>query len=328
MTWKRCDGCTRAIASAAFTCEYCGHVCDDALEYLPSESLEERAGLPLVTPVEDAPSDPSNTWTNGTWSQALPPLELDESFAASPAPVTTTDADADAVAALREAPAAVTVPAAPSGARRLIMAGAALLVTSGLIITILSSRGSASPTPAAAPPPGDADAAAPARPAGPPRERSSLPDSAAVAPRWNRMTDGRWVGDKRNSVAFELAALDKIHIWTRAVTPVLVVRCEDGHAESFVFTESAARMETQDGNHTVRVAFDGAAGVTERWPDSDDHDALFAPDGTAFTQQLAQSRSLRFRFDPHNAPPATATFEVSGIGELLRGSARQCGWKN
>jgi hypothetical protein len=142
------------------------------------------------------------------------------------------------------------------------------------------------------------------------------------------MTDGRWVGDKRNSVAFELAALDKIHIWTRAVTPVLVVRCENGHAESFVFTQSAARMETQDGNHTVRVAFDGGAGVTERWPDSDDHDALFAPDGTAFALQLAQSHSLRFGFEPHNAPPASANFEVSGISELLRGSARQCGWKS
>ena len=320
MTWKRCDGCTRAIASAAFTCEYCGHVCDDALESLPSEEREERAGSPLVTPVEDAPSSP-----RGTLHQAQPPLEFVESFFASLPAVT--PADADAASALPEAPAEVTVPSASGGARRLIMAGAALLVTSGLIVTILSSRGSASPTPAAAAP-RDAHAAPAARPAAPPRDRSSLPDPGAAAPRWNRMTDGRWVGDKRNSVAFELAALDKIHIWTRAVTPVLVVRCEDGHAESFVFTQSAARMEAQDGNHTVRVAFDGGTGVTERWPDSDDHDALFAPDGTAFAQQLAQSHSLRFGFDPHNAPPATANFEVGGISELLRGSARQCGWKN
>ena len=109
---------------------------------------------------------------------------------------------------------------------------------------------------------------------------------------------------------------------------MLVVRCENGHAEAFVFTQSAARMETQDGNHTVRVAFDAGAGVTERWPDSDDHDALFAPDGTAFARQFAQSHSLRFGFEPHNAPPATANFEVSGISELLRGSAKQCGWKN
>ena len=80
MTWKRCDGCTRAIASAAFTCEYCGHVCDDALEYLPSEAAEERAGPRMVTPVQDASWDPS-----GTWPHALPPLELIESFGASAA---------------------------------------------------------------------------------------------------------------------------------------------------------------------------------------------------------------------------------------------------
>jgi len=148
-----------------------------------------------------------------------------------------------------------------------------------------------------------------------------------VAPKWSRVTAGRWVGDRRNTVAFEIEALDRIPVWTRSVTPVLVVRCQDGHAESFVFTQSAAKMEPQDGDHTVRVAFDDGATATERWPDSDDHDALFAPDGAAFTRRLAGSHALRFGFEPHNAQPATAQFEVSGIGELLAGSARQCGWK-
>ena len=33
MTWKRCTGCTRAIAVTAFSCEYCGQLCDDGPQY-------------------------------------------------------------------------------------------------------------------------------------------------------------------------------------------------------------------------------------------------------------------------------------------------------
>jgi len=67
------------------------------------------------------------------------------------------------------------------------------------------------------------------------------------------VTEGRWIGADRKTVAFELQAVNKIHIWTRDVTPVLVVRCQAGRVDPFVFTQSAARMETQDEDHTVRI---------------------------------------------------------------------------
>ena len=118
-------------------------------------------------------------------------------------------------------------------------------------------------------------------------------------------------------MAFELQANNRIHIWTRDVTPLLIVRCQGGQVEPFVYTQSAARMEVQDGDHTVRVAFDDGPEVTERWPDSDEHDALFAKDGTAFVHQLTTAQTLRFGFEPHNAPPAVARFDVSGLHELL-----------
>jgi hypothetical protein len=227
--------------------------------------------------------------------------------------------------AMPEPPAATA--AAPTQPRmhRMVMGASALAATVGLILTFLSIRGAASPTPASAA--AAHTAPAPARPpvSAPPRELPA--HKSTTAPKWNRMTAGRWVGERRNTVAFEIEAVDRIPVWTRTVTPVLVVRCEGGRAESFVFTQSAARMEAQDGDHTVRVAFDDGAAATERWPDSDDHDALFAPDGAAFIRRLAGSRTLGFGFEPHNAKPATAQFEVSGIGELLEGSARQCGWK-
>jgi hypothetical protein len=148
-----------------------------------------------------------------------------------------------------------------------------------------------------------------------------------VTPKWRQVTGGRWTGGDKKSVAFELTANNRIHIWTRDVTPLLIVRCQRGQVEPFVYTQSAARMEPQDGDHTVRVAFDDGPEVTERWPDSDEHDALFAKDSAAFAQQLATAQTLRFGFEPHNAPPASARFDVSGINELLSAAAKPCGWK-
>jgi hypothetical protein len=152
--------------------------------------------------------------------------------------------------------------------------------------------------------------------------------AAPAAPKWTHVSAGPWTGGDRKSVAFELQANNRIHIRTRDVTPVLVVRCQAGQIEPFVYTQSAARMEPQDGDHTVRVAFDDGPEATERWPDSDEHDALFAKDSAAFTRQLATAKTLRFGFEPHNAGPAVMQFDVSGLNELLHGSAKQCGWKH
>jgi hypothetical protein len=348
MNWKRCDGCTRAIASAAFTCEYCGHACEDALDDLKSDESDQPGfawppeDFALDRPVDGAPPALSHLELNQSFpfpsESAEPPPLTDstrsvDSFPADDdaafAPVfSATSAAEDAAAAMPE-PAPVAPPRqTAAGTRRLVMVGAALVATPALIFTILSMRGSASPTPPETALPPAAHHPAAARPAVPSARTSPAPAPTAVTPRWSRMTEGRWVGDNRNSVAFELQALNKIQIWTRTVTPVLVVRCRDGRLESFVFTQSAARMEKQDGDHTVRVGFDDGADLTERWPDSDDHDALFARDGAAFTRRLAGSHTLRFGFEPHNSGPATAHFAVGGISELLTASAGHCGWKN
>ena len=111
----------------------------------------------------------------------------------------------------------------------------------------------------------------------------------------------------------------------KRVRPTLVVRCMDKRTDVFVYTDSAARIEEQDENHTVRVAFDDGAGTHERWPDSVEHDALFAPDGQAMARRLLGARQMRFTFSPHNAAPVTATFDVSGLGELLSPIAKRCG---
>ena len=215
------------------------------------------------------------------------------------------------------------------GTRQLAMVGGGVLAAGALIFTILGMRGAASPEPAAAPAPARrAPAKSAAVPKSTPPAAVKAVKAEADAPRWSRVSDGRWVGTRGQTAAFELSATGRVHVWTRDVTPVLVVRCEKGNAEAFVYTQSAARMEPQDGDHTVQVAFDGASPASERWPDSAEHDALFARKPLEFTRQLTQSRTLQFGFTPHNAEPVVATFVLDGLEPLLASSAKQCGWKN
>jgi hypothetical protein len=152
-------------------------------------------------------------------------------------------------------------------------------------------------------------------------------EAPAVIRTWSAANRTMWVGNRRNAVAHDVEADDTIRIWMRTVRPALVVRCAGGSTEVFVFTQSAAKIEPRTDDHTVTLSLDGAEAVTELWPDSDDHDALFAPDGAAFARRLAAARTLGFGFTPHNAPPATVTFQVAGLDRALATAARECGWK-
>lgn len=141
---------------------------------------------------------------------------------------------------------------------------------------------------------------------------------------WSSANQANWAGNQRGAVAVDVEADNTIGVWTRTVRPSLVVRCAGGNAEVFVFTESAAKIEPQTDDHTVTFSFDDGDEMTERWPDSTDHDALFAPDGAAFARRLAGARVLRFTFTPHNAPPARVTFQVAGLDGALASAARAC----
>ena len=154
--------------------------------------------------------------------------------------------------------------------------------------------------------------------------RPATPVSASIH-RWTAANGATWIGDSKNAVAFELESDDTVGVWMRTVRPVLVVRCIAGAIEAFVFTSSAARIEPLTSDHTVRVSFDDGGDLTERWGDSEEHDALFAPDGAAFVRQLLNARVVRFGFTPHNATPVTARFNVAGLAGFMEPATRQCG---
>jgi hypothetical protein len=364
MTWKKCGACTRAIAANAFSCEYCGQLCDDVMGYLPSEDesaatamTEEESQAALAFAFESREPDPPADMRGDelTISPELflevdpgrfgddPAMRVDADratpFDAEPAMQFDSEAAIEARSPDQETAARAAAPATASespkppvkglGPRQLAMVGGGVLAAGALIFTILGSRGSAALEPAATASPAPAPAPRAAAPAPAPRKPAppGTDVPAAGAPHWSRVVDGRWVSPGRHTAAFQVAAIERVHVWTREVTPVLVVRCDSGKTEAFVYTQSAARMEPEDGDHTVTVAFDDGSSTSERWPDSDEHDALFARRPVDFTRQLTEARALHFGFTPHNAAPALATFVLDGLEPLLASSAKQCGWK-
>jgi len=182
------------------------------------------------------------------------------------------------------------------------------LVTLVILMMRAGASASASPGPAAAPIPAAAVSAAAAADGG---------------PAWTDANSETWIRSARRAVAYEVPADKPVSVWMRTVRPALVVRCERNILDVFVFTDSAARIERDTPDHTVRFQFDEGTEESARWPDADTHDAIFAPDGAAFARRLAQARTLRFGFTPHNAEPVMMTFTVAGLAPLLERAAKE-----
>jgi hypothetical protein len=174
-----------------------------------------------------------------------------------------------------------------------------------------------------------ASTAATATASAPAAKPSSGPAARRVSgiQKWNSRNSSYWVGSRRKSVAFELPAENTVSVWMRSVRPALVVRCMGRGPEVFVVTESAMKIEPQSDDHTVTFGFDNEPTASERWPDSEEHDALFARDGAVFAERLMRAETLRFGFTPHNAEPVVAQFHVAGLRPLLEPAARECGKK-
>ena len=155
---------------------------------------------------------------------------------------------------------------------------------------------------------------------------------ASVAPngpfrsKWIGSKQTRWARDGSKTIAFELEAEKDVAVWMKRVRPLLAIRCLYHTTEVMVLPDSAASIEPND-RHTVRVGFDGGADVQQSWFGSDDHQALFAPDGAGFANQIATARTMRFGFTPYNAKPVVVEFDVRGFDDLISLVAKTCAGK-
>jgi hypothetical protein len=207
------------------------------------------------------------------------------------------------------------IASSPTRHRELLLIAAAAMGAAIITFVFMAARGGPSPTLSAA----SADTATEH-----PSSASELPATSAVQ-KWSADNRKFWLGNRRGA-AFELLAENKVHTWFGPTQPVLVVRCASRTTEALVYTRSPTRIEPHVEGKTVTVSVDGEPAKTERWSDSDDRVALFAPDGAAFARRLLHANTLRFRYSPHNADDVVAQFHIAGLAELLEPVARECGW--
>jgi hypothetical protein len=270
-------------------CARCMNVMDETATVCDRCGHDSK-GLGSMQKEEAASTEPEHAAIG-----AIPPAGGPPVAAASPSPVS---------------------PANPLSPHELAILMLAVVGTGLVTFALLMFRGSASP---------EAASAAPTRavPLSTPRVESK-PRSTRSEPRWTSANSKRWVGDAVNSVAFELQADDRVSVWTRYVQPLLVVRCTAGDVEVFVYTATAARIEPQTDDHSVRYALDAEPETKQLWTDAAGHDGLFARDGRALAERLSRARTMRFGFTPHNADLVWVTFNVAGLSELMGPAARQC----
>jgi hypothetical protein len=270
------------------------------------------------------------------WAAALvesrPAGEADEAGAGSGLDInfSVNSSEPAPVPAVPEPPAAAV--ATRQGPRRgLVIGAAAAVVVVLLAVGMRAARGPSSEAAAAAPAVAKTAPAAPAAtsavpPVAPVAATPATPASTpAVVQRWSTEKQATWLGNRRRGAAFELPADNVVKTWFGPARPSLVVRCVSHNLEVFVFTGSPMKIETRAAGKTVNLAMDDEPMQTERWPDSDDHDALFAPDAPALTRRLLTAQTFRFSYSPHNAHDVVAQFSVRGLDALLTAASKECG---
>ena len=312
---NQCSSCGREIPDTATVCDECAQWAAAVVVH-PSPDKESTEPDSYCDP---APYEPAS------YSTEPEPYSIEpEAYSTEPEPYSTEPASypietvPDSLDSIEAVPP-VEAPAAVPG-RRMNRSLIAVLAVAGIGIPSVGWLLTRS-TPASTAVTATASTAA-AKPSPAPAARR-----VSGTHKWSSRNSTYWVGNRRKSVAFELPAENTVSVWMRSVRPALVVRCMGRGTEVFVVTESAMKIEPQSDDHTVTFGFDNEATASEKWPDSEEHDALFARDGAAFAERLMHAETLRFGFTPHNAEPVVAQFNVAGLRPLLEPAARECGKK-
>jgi hypothetical protein len=322
---KQCPHCGTEISESASICDLCVERSVDS-----TASATEPTDLDSSSEYRSEPAafgDYTSEYEEASRPEydTLPDYTSDSGDTGSEAP-----GDVPPPATLAATKPTVSASATSSKLRdgKLMAIGVGVVLVSVTLGLLIASPGSSTVKPISPAAPASAPASSNVTSA-PARRITKTPPvanqvTATFTQKWNS-TNRDWIGNQRKAVAFELPAERKVAVWQRQVQLTLVVRCMANRIDAFVFTQSAARMEPQDNDHTVRIAFDGEAESVERWPDSDEHDALFAPDGAAFVSRLAAARTMKFGFTPHNASPVSTDFNIAGLGAIMEPAAKQCG---
>lgn len=116
-------------------------------------------------------------------------------------------------------------------------------------------------------------------------------------------------------------------LYRRAETgEVLVLAC-DKHGKTDVYVDTHLQLDTSDYKGKVRFKLDDRQPIEQSWYESDDDEALFAPSGLQFAEQLASRSKLLFEYRPFRASEKIAEFNLLGLREHLSTVTTTCNWK-
>lgn len=135
--------------------------------------------------------------------------------------------------------------------------------------------------------------------------------------------------DGSKTVTLSLDGNEEIRGWIGSHRPTLILRCMEHKTELYIDVGTAASVESGDlyDGHTVRLRIDQRPSFSEKWSESTDHEALFAPEPISLIRKIEHGDRLLFQFVPFNANPATTSFDTKGLSSHVDDLAKTCGWK-
>jgi hypothetical protein len=134
--------------------------------------------------------------------------------------------------------------------------------------------------------------------------------------------------DDSRTVTLHLTADGSFSSWANDEhTPSLIIRCKENETDLYIVNGTAATPELGLFDRaTVRLRIDDGKPYSERWGESTDDEALFAPRPISLARRLAHAERLTYQFTPFNSSPVTVIFTVKGLDEPLRKVASVCHW--
>lgn len=135
--------------------------------------------------------------------------------------------------------------------------------------------------------------------------------------------------DGSKTVILSLEGNEAIQGWLDSHAPTLVLRCQEHKTALYVDVGTSASVEggEQFDAHTVRLRIDQEPAFSEKWTESTDSKALFAPEPVSLIRKMEHGDRLLFQFVPFNADPATTSFDIKGLAGRVGDLAKACGWK-
>jgi type VI secretion system protein VasI len=131
--------------------------------------------------------------------------------------------------------------------------------------------------------------------------------------------------DDSKGVTLSVFAEEEIQGPVESVLPLLVVRCQEGQKDAYVYTRMAPDVESGNlDGATIRYRFDKEPAQTENADKSTDGTGLFFTDPNQVIDSMLKHEELVFGFTPFGVPPVEMTFDLRGLSEAIKPLNEAC----